>query len=84
MATGLTIVRPLDAKSALGKSRDGISTPKEIRKILDDYVIGQDHAKKVLSVAVHSHYKRLLRAAFPFESKGRAAVDLWSPEMSSV
>ena len=41
------------------KSTDGVPTPREICDVLDDYVIGQEIAKRVLSVAVHNHYKRL-------------------------
>ena len=46
-------------KTTLVKSRDGVPSPRDICKVLDDYVIGQQHAKRVLSVAVHNHYKRL-------------------------
>ena len=50
-------------KSALVKTRDGVPTPGDICHVLNDYVIGQDHAKRVLSVAVHNHYKRLNHSA---------------------
>src|SRR3954470_15608280 len=52
-----------ESKSALVKTRDGVPAPSEICKVLDDYVIGQDRAKRVLSVAVHNHYKRLSHGA---------------------
>ncbi|MGR3659605.1 MAG: ATP-dependent Clp protease ATP-binding subunit ClpX [Paracoccaceae bacterium] len=48
-----------ETKAAGLKASDGVPTPKDICDVLDDYVIGQTHAKRVLSVAVHNHYKRL-------------------------
>ncbi|MBB3389686.1 ATP-dependent Clp protease ATP-binding subunit ClpX [Rhizobium sp. BK275] len=50
-------------KSSMVKSRDGVPTPQDIIKVLDEYVIGQRQAKKILSVAVHNHYKRLAHAS---------------------
>ena len=46
-------------KDTFIKNQEGVPTPQEICKVLDDYVIGQTYAKEVLSVAVHNHYKRL-------------------------
>ena len=51
-----------EAKSKPKKLANGVPTPAEICAVLDDYVIGQSVAKRVLSVAVHNHYKRLNHA----------------------
>ena len=58
----MDIIREETKTSGL-KSADGVPTPREICKVLDDYVVGQNHAKRVLSVAVHNHYKRLNHGA---------------------
>ena len=54
----MDIIREETKASGL-KTSEGVPTPLEICQVLDDYVIGQSHAKRVLSVAVHNHYKRL-------------------------
>jgi ATP-dependent Clp protease ATP-binding subunit ClpX len=51
-----------ESKSSLVKAGEGVPSPQQISKVLDDYVIGQKQAKRVLSVAVHNHYKRLNHA----------------------
>ena len=50
-------------KSSVTQNKEGIPTPIDICKTLDDYVIGQSKAKRILSVAVHNHYKRLSNAS---------------------
>ncbi len=57
----MDIIREENKTSGM-KSREGVPTPREICDVLDDYVIGQENAKRVLSVAVHNHYKRLNHA----------------------
>ena len=60
-----------ESKDSFANSQEGVPTPQEICKVLDDYVISQTYAKEVLSVAVHNHYKRL-----NYESKSNKDVEL--------
>ena len=58
------IVQEEDAPSETKEATIELKPPKEIKSFLDTYVIGQESSKKVLSVAVYNHYKRLLQNSF--------------------
>jgi ATP-dependent Clp protease ATP-binding subunit ClpX len=55
----MDIIREEDKSNLVRSGGEGIPSPSEIKTVLDDYVIGQDRAKRILAVAVHNHYKRL-------------------------
>lgn len=63
------IIAEETSKQEVLKTKAGVPKPSEIKKVLDEYVIGQERAKRVLSVAVHNHYKRI-------EAKGTTDVEL--------
>jgi len=67
---------PVDAKPGFR-----LIKPSEIKRVLDDFVIGQDHAKKVLSVAVYNHYKRLMFDSGQSTTKDSTAL---SPEFNDI
>ncbi len=83
----ITVCKNILDKELRQESRSTLSTlrvpkPVEIRLILDEHVVGQDHAKKILSVAVHNHYKRVsnegirsVKTEIPFQSKSKVQLD---------
>jgi len=75
---GTLITREGDAKNRVKKPRTSdfrVPKPHELKATLDDYVIGQEHAKKVLSVAVHNHYKRIQYAQTHAELKDDIKIE---------
>lgn len=82
--------KELSVDQKRGHSKFKVPKPADIRRRLDELCIGQDHAKKVLSVAVHNHYKRISSGSFPAtgdkdeHAVGREATEEVELEKSNI
>ena len=68
-----------DSKNNKSKLKKDTPKPSEIKKFLDDFVIGQDNAKKILSVAVYNHYKRLTNSTYDDVELSKSNILLVGP-----
>ena len=84
--------KPKEKKEAPVLDIYSIPAPHKIKASLDEYVVGQEHAKKVMSVAVYNHYKRVMEntddgveiESFSCHLLGRALIRIWFTPSSSV
>ena len=81
----VTVCKEILDKAKRGKNQDKIKlpTPRELKALLDEYVIGQDEAKRVLSVAVYNHYKRI-NYNIDIESSKSSKKEILDLEKSNV
>jgi ATP-dependent Clp protease ATP-binding subunit ClpX len=78
------IIREETKAGIAGKKDGGVPSPKDIFETLNDYVIGQDRAKRVLSVAVHNHYKRLKHSGKGAKLSCRNPTSCWSAQPAAA
>ena len=64
-------------RGTVNKHHEGVPSPTDINQVLNDYVIGQTKAKRILSVAVHNHYKRLANDGKTGDLRFKSPIFFW-------